>query len=183
MKNSLLLTAVLLALTTAPAMSQELPSTLPSRNRESYAGGPRPREHSWSFHIADRFYRAEITDDEVRLGPDWKPALPVLLSFAKAEEIARAELKKLVGDSASWVVTDVQLKRIPDVDQPVWTTPSLSGTGLEFRRRFTEDQGKWFCVVGLEPTEGRALQNRDTFFVAMNLSGVVGKIEEVCRTR
>jgi hypothetical protein len=184
MKNSLLVAAILLALTGALAMSQSLPSTLASRNREYYAGGPaQPQEHSWVFHIGDKFYRAKITHDEVRLGPDWKPSMPLPLSFAKAEEIARAELKKLVDDSASWEVTELQLKRIPDADQPIWTTPSLTGTGLEFQRNLTEDQVKWFYLIGMEPSEGSSRQKHDSFFVAMNLSGTAGIIEEVYRTR
>jgi hypothetical protein len=184
MKNSLLVTAILLALTGALAISQSLPSALPPRNREAYAGGPaQPQSHSWAFHIADKFYRAKITRDEVRLGPDWKPSMPLPLSIAKAEGIARAELKKLVADSAAWEVTELQLKRIPDEDQPIWTTPSLTGTGLEFQRSFTADQAKWFYLIGMEPREGSSRQKHDSFFAVMNLSGVVGKIEGVTAAR
>ncbi len=113
----------------------------------------------------------------------WKPSMPLPLSFAKAEEIARAELKKLVDDSASWEVTELQLKRIPDEDQPIWTIPSLTGTGLEFQRSHTEDQAKWFYLIGMKPREGSSRQKHDSFFVAMNLSGAVGIIEEAYRTR
>lgn len=180
MKNSALAAAILLALTGAPAFSQSLPSTLPSRNREYYAGVPaQPQGHSWLFHIAGKYYRAKITHDEVRLGPDWKPSMPLPLSFSKAEQLARAELNKLVADSASWEVTDLQLKRIPDEDQPIWTTPSLAGTGLEFERGLNGDQAKWFYLIGMEPTEGSSRQKHDSFFAVMNLTGVVGKIEEV----
>ena len=184
MKNSLLVAAILLALTGALAISQSLPSTLPSRNREYYLGGPAQRqERSWVFNIADKSYRAEITHDEVRLGPDWKPPMPLPLSLARAEEIARAELKKLVDDSASWEVTGLQLKRIPDYDQPLLTTPSLRGTGLEFQRSLAGDQAKWFYLIGMEPRQGSLRQKHDYFLVAMNLSGAVGIIEEVYRTR
>jgi hypothetical protein len=184
MKNSLLVAAILLTLTGALAISKSLPSALPSRNREHYAAVPaQPQEQSWVFHIADKFYRAKITHDEVRLGPDWKPSMPLPLSFAKAEEIARAELKKLVDDSASWEVTELQLKRIPDEDQPIWTIPSLTGTGLEFQRSHTEDQAKWFYLIGMKPREGSSRQKHDSFFVAMNLSGAVGIIEEAYRAR
>jgi hypothetical protein len=184
MKNSLLVAAILLALTGALAIGQDLPSTLPSRNRQYYmAVPPQPQGHAWLFHIAGKHYRAKITHDEVKAGPDWKPSMPLPLSFSKAEEIARAELKKLVGDSASWEVTELQLKRIPNDDQPIWSDPSLTGTGLESQRSLNEDQAKWFYLIGMEPTEGSSRQKHDSFFAVMNLSGVVGKIEEVTAAR
>ena len=127
MKNPLFVAAILLALTGALAISQDLPSTLPSRNRQYYMAVPPQAQGAWLFQIAGKHYRAKITHDEVKAGPDWKPAMPLPLSFSKAEEIARAELKKLVGDSASWEVTDLQLKRIANEDQPIWSDPSLTG--------------------------------------------------------
>jgi hypothetical protein len=179
MKNSLLVAAMLLALAGALAISQDLPSALPSKNRQYYmAPPPQPQGYARLFHIGGKYYRAKITHDEVKAGPDWKPSIPLPLSFSKAEEIARAELKKLVGDSASWEVTDLQLKRIPNDDQPIWFEPSLTGTGLEFQRSLNEDQAKWFYLIGMEPTEGTSRQKHDSFFAVMNLSGVVGKIEE-----
>jgi hypothetical protein len=184
MKNSLLVATILLALTGALAISQSVPSTFPSNNRQSYiALPPQPQGHAWLFHIAGKHYHAKITHDEVKAGPDWKPSMPLPLSFAKAEEIARAELKKLVGDSASWEVTDLQLKRIPNDDQPLWFEPPLTGTGLEFQHSPNEGQAKWIYVVGMEPTEGSSRQKHDSFFAVMNLSGVVGKIEEVTAAR
>ncbi len=184
MKNSLLVAAILLALSGALAISQDLPSTLPSRNRQYYMGvPPQLQGRAWLFHIAGKHYRAMITHDEVEAGPDWKTAMPLPLSFSKAEEIARAELKKLVGDSASWEVTDLQLKRIPSGDQPIWSEPSLTGTGLEFQHSLNGYLPKWFYVIGMEPTEGSSRQKHDSFFAVMNLSGVVGKIEEVTAAR
>jgi hypothetical protein len=184
MKDPLFVAAILLALTGALANSQDLPSTLPSRNRQYYMGlPPQPQAQAWLFHIAGKHYRAKITHDEVRAGPDWKPSMALPLSFSKAEEIARAELNKLVGDSPSWEVTDLQLKRIANEDQPIWTTPSLEGTGLEFERGLNGYQAKWFYVIGMKPTDGSSRQKHDSFFAVMNLSGVVGKIEEVTAAR
>jgi hypothetical protein len=145
---------MLLALTGAVALSQSLPSALPSRNRQYYMAAP-PQGHAWLFHIGGKHYRAKITHDEVKAGPDWKPSMPLPLSFSKAEEIARAELKKLVGDTASWEVTDLQLKRIPSEGQP-----------------------RWFYVIGMAPREESSPQEHDSFFAVMNLSGVLGKTEE-----
>src|SRR5437899_500886 len=114
MKNCklILIAAILLALTGAMALSQELPSTLPSKNRQSYISAP-PLGYGWLFHIKSKRYKATISYDDVKAGPDWKPSMPLPLSFAQAEEIARAELKKLVGDTASWEINELQLKRMP----------------------------------------------------------------------
>ena len=148
--------AIFLALSGALALSQSVPSTFPSRNRQYYlAPPPQPQGQAWLFHIGGKHYRAKITHDEVKAGPNWEPSMPRPLGFSKAEEIARAELKKLIGDTASWEVTDLQLKRIPSEDQP-----------------------RWFCVVGMAPREESPQQKRDSFFAVMNLSGVTGKIEE-----
>jgi hypothetical protein len=159
MKRSLLVAAILFALAGALALSQSLPSTLPSRNRQYYMAAP-PQGHAWLFHIGGKHYRAKITHDEVKAGPDWKPSMPLPMSFSKTEEIARAELKKLVGDTASWEVTDLQLKRIPGEDQPGWC-----------------------YVIGMAPREESSQQKHDSFFAVMTLSGVVGKIEEDAAAR
>ena len=199
MKNSRLVAAILLALSGALALGQGVPSNVPSRGRQYYMPPPRQLQgEAWLFHIGGKHYRAKLTDDEVKAGPDWGPSIPLPLSFSKAEEIARAELKKLVGDTASWEVTDLQLKRIANQDQPIWTTPSLEGTGLfmdpkeidkiipflegkglEFERSLNGYPAKWFYVIVMKPTEGSSRQKQDSFFAVMNLSGVVGKIEEV----
>ncbi len=173
---------IILALTTGLGLCQNLPSTLPSKNgpyapptfRSAHdqrptptfpskdgqldvAGWPqvRPAGYAWTFHIGAKHYRARMTPDELVSEPDWKPSMPLPLNFAKVEEIARAELKKIVGDTASWEVTEFQLKRILFGDQP-----------------------RWFYVIGMAPGEKGSLQKHDSFFAAMNLSGVVGKIEE-----
>lgn len=172
MKNSPLVAAILLALTGAVALSQSLPSTLPSRNRQYYIAAP-PKGYAWHFQIGGKHYRAKISHDEIKAGPDWKPSMPLPLSFAKAEEIARAELKKLVGDTASWEVTDLQLKRIPNEDQPAWfyvigMAPSEESSQLKHDS----------YVIGMAPRQEGSQQKHDSFFAVMNLSGIVGKIEE-----
>ena len=40
------------------------------------------------------------------------------------------------------------------------------------------DGPKWFILIAMTPTEQRSQLKHDSFFVVMNLSGVVGKIEE-----
>ena len=79
------------------------------------------------------------------------PSLPLPLSFARAQEIARGELQKLVTDATTWEVTEFQLKRI-------------SG-------------GKWYYLIGLAPRGAVSGPSSDSFFAAMNLAGDVGLIE------
>jgi hypothetical protein len=150
MKTSRVITAVFLALS-GTVLSQTLPSTLPSKSRPGYAGAL-ATARAWLFHIVGKHYRAIMTHDQMQAGPDWTPSMPLPLSFGKAEEIARAELKKLVPDAVSWEVTDLELKR-------------------------DEDQRKWYYVIGLKPGASSAKPNPDYFFAVMNLSGEVGTIE------
>ena len=51
------------------------------------------------------------------------------------------------------------------------------------QRSLNEDQAKWFYLIVMKPREGSSRQKHDSFFAAMNLSGVVGIIEEVYATR
>ena len=162
MKNLTLLTAMVLVLAGALALGQRLPSTLPSFvNRQAYVTrSPRTQGCAWIFQIGGKRYHAGITYEEVKGGPDWTPSMPLPLSFPKVEEIARAQLNKIVGDSSSWELTDLQLKRIPG-----------------------EDQRAWFYVVGLKPGEESLLQAHESFYAVISLAGVVGKIEEEAATR
>ncbi len=170
MKNSLSVAAILLALTASLAISQDLPSTLPSRNAQTYvAARPSASEGHASlflFYIGGKRYSARICHDEVKAGPDWKPSMPLPLSYSKAEEIARTELKKLAGDPTSWEVTDLQLRRIPSEDQPKWFYV------------VTMEPREQFYMIGSAPRPRASVQRHDSFIAVMNLSGVGGKIEE-----
>jgi hypothetical protein len=42
---------------------------------------------------------------------DWQPPAPLPLGWAKVEEIARTELRKLVQDEPNWLVTDFRVSR------------------------------------------------------------------------
>ena len=100
MKTSRMITAVLLVLS-GTILSQTLPSALPSKSRPGYVAARATTAHARLFHIAGENYRATMTHDLMQAGPDWTPSMPLPLSFGKAEEIARAELKKLVPDADS----------------------------------------------------------------------------------
>ena len=69
MKNRNLIAAILLALTGAAALSQEVPSTLPSKNRQYHSAAP-ALGYRWLFHIEGKHYKATISHDEVKAGPD-----------------------------------------------------------------------------------------------------------------
>jgi hypothetical protein len=114
-----------------------------------------------------------MTRDLMRAGPDWTPAMPLPLSFGKAEEIARAELKKLVPDADSWEVTDIDLKRSEDPRKwyyLIGLKPGASGVEPNSDSFFTDG-------YDLKPAGASAKPNSDSFFALMNLSGEVGTIE------
>jgi hypothetical protein len=50
-------------------------------------------------------------------GPDWDPSQPLPLSFTSVEDIARAELRKLVKDEPMWAVEGISLARWNDHPQ------------------------------------------------------------------
>lgn len=151
MKTPLVIATVLLAFA-GSVLSQILPDTL-ARNRQGYSVGVLPsKATAWHFQISGKQYTTTMTRDRLLAGPDWTSSMPLPLSFGKAEEIARTELKKLGPDAVSWEVTDIWLKRY-------------------------EDQQKWYYVIGLKPGASSAEPNRDSFFAVMNLSGEVGTIE------
>jgi hypothetical protein len=154
MKTPQLLLTGLIALAATLMFSQTLPSTFPSMPPK-YAGGPEfPPPQTWYFQLGGKHYSTRITRRFIDAGPDWSPSLPLPLSMTKAEEIARAQLRKLGTDDLGWEVTDLSLKRLsPDY------------------------RLKWFYMVRLEPTVGTSNSPSDSFLVAINLSGDVGVIE------
>ena len=172
MKTSRVITAVFLALS-GTILSQTLPSTLPSKSRPGYVRATATTAWARLFHIAGEHYRAIMTLDRLRAGPDWTPSMPLPLSFGKAEEIARAELKKLVPDAGSWEVTDIELKR--NEDQRKW----YYMIGLKPGRTSAKPNSDSFFVDGfdLKPAVTGVEPNSDSFFAVMNLSGEVGTIE------
>jgi len=172
MKTSRVITAVFLALS-GTIISQTLPSTLPSKGLQYYMPAP-TKARSWLFQIAGKPYRATMTRDLMRVGPDWTPSVPLPLSFGKAEEIARAELKELVPDAASWEVTDLELKR--GEDQRKW----YYVIGLKPGASSAKPNSDSFVadVIGLEPGANSAKPDPDSFVAVMNLSGEVGTIQQ-----
>ena len=95
----------------AVLLAQTLPSALPSVEHRSYFGGSsnHPRVARQSSCIGGREYLCFLEDSGV--SADWQPPAPLPLGWAKVEEIARIELRKLVQDESKWLVTDFRLSR------------------------------------------------------------------------
>lgn len=121
----------------------------------------------WLNHVQ---YLARISEDALRSGPDWTPSMPLPLDFAKAEAIARQELRKLVADDSTWELTGFHLCSVrvntADIDDP---RPSAGSTL------------KWYFQIEMKPVsaarpEGVG-QHSDSFWVFIDLSGQAGKIQ------
>jgi hypothetical protein len=107
----------------------------------------------WIFDLKGRRYEARIARDQIVECPDWTPAAPLPLSLAKAEKIARAELRKLVSDEPGWEVVEFSVKRLQE-----------------------EPKSKWFYLVELKPASVPANIISDTFRLPISSSGTPGQI-------
>lgn len=132
---------------------QTPPSTLPLATGEHRSAGPLSAGEAWLFNFAGKKYEAKITHQQAAASPQWTPAAPLPLSLAKAEETARAEVRKVGGDDSMWDVTELDLRRLRDEPEP-----------------------KWFCLVGLSPREGSTNAASDSFCVPISFSGEPGQI-------
>ena len=92
-------------------LAQTLPSTLPPREHGSYSGGSssRPQPARQTSCVGGKVYCCYLEDSGV--SADWQPPAPLPLGWAKVEEIARTELRKLVQDEPNWLVTDFRVSR------------------------------------------------------------------------
>src|ERR1700690_421195 len=79
-------------------LAQTLPSTLPSMEHKSYLRGSSNRSQvaTQSSYIGGREYLCFLEDSGG--SADWHPPAPLPLGWARVEEIARTELRKLVQD-------------------------------------------------------------------------------------
>jgi len=102
----------------AVLLAQTLPSTLPSTEHRSYLGGSsnRPQVARQSSYIGGRDYLCFLEDSGV--SADLQPPAPLPLGWAKVEEIARTELRKVVKDEPNWLVTDFRVSRFEG--RPGW---------------------------------------------------------------
>lgn len=74
--------------------------------------------HTWVSKVDGASYVASLEREAVVAAPSWDPAKPLPMSFSKAEQIARRELRKLVKDEPAWEVESFQLHRLKHT--PYW---------------------------------------------------------------
>ena len=105
---------------------------------------------TWQFTVDGTSYIARMEREAVVSGISWDPAKPLPLSFARAERIARTELRKLTSDEPAWEVGSFQLERLKHTQQ-------------------------WYYVVGFHPP---AKGHKDSHaYVLVDASGKAGTIE------
>lgn len=128
-----------LAFCAAAMLAQTLPSTtFPPAERSGYRGiygGDRPQWEAERrrFYLGGREYLCGIYPEKNTLGPKWESSSPLPIGLAKAEEIARSELRKLVAEEPRWVVTDFQISRFghrPNWYYAVTLKPELEAVGV-----------------------------------------------------
>jgi len=99
-----------------PTSSHLLPDALARLGAQSREG---TRYHDGGGQIDGVRLFSTISKESALSGPDWTPSQPLPLSFAAAEEIARAELRKLVQDEQTWFVRSVSLEH-SEVNPQKW---------------------------------------------------------------
>jgi hypothetical protein len=94
----------------AVLLAQTLPSTLPLEHR-SYLGGSSGRRQParQTSCVGGKVYCCYLEDSGV--SADWQPPALLPLGWAKVEQIARTELRKLVQDEPNWLVIDFRVSR------------------------------------------------------------------------
>jgi hypothetical protein len=108
---------------------------------------------SWQFWVNGKQYAAKLSRDEIISAPDWSPSSSLPFTLAKAEQIARAELRKLVSNDSTWEVTEVSLQRLREEVQP-----------------------KWYYLIKFMPKNRESNVIPDLFVFPISLSGEPGHI-------
>ncbi len=115
------------------------------------------------FHLNNVRYRATLSEEALLASPDWTPAKPLPLDFARAESIARQQLRKLVADDTPWEVKGFNLR---SAEAGMYDADGLRVPG--------KSTVKWYLQVELRSSSG---QQPGSFWVFMNLAGQTGKVE------
>ena len=149
-KHQLLVTGGV-ALCAALALGQTLPPTLPSRPSGFTALAP--QLEVWSFDLQGKGYSATLSRAQVSASPEWTPSALLPLTPAKAEQIARSELRKLISDDSTWVVEEFMLRRFRGAAR-----------------------GRWIYVLGFKPVDGTTNATSDRFVLPMSFSGEPAQI-------
>jgi hypothetical protein len=136
--------------------AQTLPSTVPLAAREHQPRAPIDLNEGfgWVFNLNGKKYEARISRDQIASGPEWSPSVSLPLNFAKAEEIARTELRKLVSYDSAWEVTELNLRRLD-----------------------RETESKWYYIVKLMPKVRDRNVISDSFVMPIGFSGAAGRVQ------
>jgi hypothetical protein len=137
----------------AVVSSQTPPSTVPLAAREHRPAASWTTGDVWHFKVGATNYQAEILYAQVATGPEWKPAMPLPVDLAKAEQIARGELRKLVGDDSTREIAEFQIRR-------------LRG----------QVQSRWLYVIRLTPATTDPRSSLDSFVIPVSFDGQRGQI-------
>ena len=155
MKKLQILILAGVCLCTSPIFAQALPSTLPLATQEhQFAARHELLGFSWQFSLNGKNYSANLSREQITSCPSWSPSSPLPFTLAKAEQIARADLRKLVADDSTWEVTDLSL--------------------LRFRH---ETEPKWYYLVKLMPKHRESNVIPDLFVLPISFSGEPGQIK------
>jgi hypothetical protein len=104
-----------------------------------------------TFSLDGQSYLARIEREAVLAGPTWDTSKPLPLSFARAERVARAELRKFVSDEPAWRARSFELIHLPNT-------------------------GSWYYSVGLVPSAKREKKTTG-FHTFVDSNGKAGNIE------
>lgn len=124
MKVFYLLTGLALFAAFAFCADEISPPTLPAKPTKGYApwmqsGGMNGLETRVS-RVGTKDYISVITHRDIALSPEWKPSSDLPTNLGKIEEIARAELQKLVADPDCWETSSIQLNRVAQSTESKW---------------------------------------------------------------
>jgi hypothetical protein len=134
-----LVTSIGVALCSTILLAQTLPPTTPHRSSYGYLdlpfeGGMEIRK----FQLDGVQYGSFLSHQVIRNGPEWVPASAVPLGVAKAEELARRELRKLVKDDSLWSVSEFQIVRCPKAAESRWFYAIVFASVIELRGEKSE---------------------------------------------
>ena len=135
-------------------IAQTLPSAVPLATREhQFAARHELLGISWQFQLKGKKYAAKLTREQITSGPEWSPSSSLPVTLPKAEQIARAQLRKIVGDDSTWDLTELSLQRLRDETEP-----------------------KWYYLIKLMPKERASNVISDSFCFPISFSGEPGQI-------
>jgi hypothetical protein len=99
--------------------------------QQVHARGDNAEFHTFEFD--GQQYRVQLSHSDILSGPEWNPSLPLPLSFAKVEGIARQQLRKLGAEDEALPVTGFEVRRLLGVAEPRWYYAVTFRSALDIR--------------------------------------------------